>query len=215
MKKISEVEKNIGYSFKNKELLVTALTHTSYSNESGADSYERLEFLGDSILGFITAKNLFSSCPDSNEGDLTKTRAALVCEQSIAAVFNKLNLSQYLLLGVGEKKNNGRHKESILADCFEALLAAIYLDSDLETAAAWLNNVMPPEQYDQFAHRDWKSLLHEKYCNHTIDYKITDSGPEYAERFTVEIFIDGKQKSLGTGTTKKSAVQSASKKALY
>ncbi|MBQ7039463.1 MAG: ribonuclease III, partial [Clostridia bacterium] len=175
---------------------------------------ERLEFLGDSILGFIIAKNLFSLNPESNEGDLTKIRAALICEQSLSKSFIKLKLQPFLQLGIGEEKNNGREIESILADCFESLLAAIYLDSDLDTAKAWLNKVMPPDKYDELAQYDWKSLLYERHFRDNIEYKISDLGHKIAERFKVEIFINGNLKSVGTGTTKKSAIQSASKKAI-
>ena len=214
MLKFNEIEQKIGYSFKNKALLQTALTHTSCSNETGAESYERLEFLGDSILGFITAKNLFELHPDFSEGELTKLRASLVCETSLAKLFSNLNLSEYLLLGVGELKNNGREKETILADSFEAILAAVYMDSDYETAREWLNKIMPPEKYCEFEQRDWKSILYERYSNSEIEYQVHDYGNDRAERFSAKVIVDGKNKGAGTGTTKKSAIQNASKNAL-
>jgi len=210
-----EIEKNIHYTFKNKSLLETALTHTSYSNETGAVSYERLEFLGDSILGFITAGNLFRLFPDFSEGELTKMRAALVCEASLAKIFKNLNLSSYLRLGAGEEKNNGRTKESIIADVFEAILAAIYIDSDFDNAKAWLDRIISPERYEDFLERDWKSILYEKYPGAVIEYTVTDFGSDCAERFFVCVFINGKQSGTGKGTNKKSAVQAASKNALY
>lgn len=215
MLKYDEIEKNIHYTFKDKSLLKTALTHSSYANETGAVSYERLEFLGDSILGFITAENLFRLFPDFSEGELTKMRAALVCEASLAKIFRRLNLSSCLRLGVGEEKNNGRTKESIAADVFEAILAAVYIDSDIGTAKAWLDQIISPEKYEDFLERDWKSILYEKYPGAVIEYKVTDFGSDCAERFFVCVFIDGKQYGSGKGTNKKSAVQAASKDALY
>ena len=215
MLNFAEIEDKINYTFKNKSLLETALTHTSYSNENGVESYERLEFLGDSILGFITAENLFSLHPDYSEGELTKLRASLVCEASLAKIFSSLKLSQYLRLGVGEIKNNGRDKETILCDSFESILAAVYIDSDYETAKKWLNSIMPPKKYDEFEQRDWKSILYENYPNAVIEYQVQDFGNERSERFAVKILIDGKVKAEGKGTTKKSAIQNASKNALY
>lgn len=210
----NEIEKNINYVFKNKSLLETALTHTSYSNETGAQSYQRLEFLGDSVLGFITAQNLFNLYQDWDEGRLTKMRAALVCETALAKLFINLNLPAHIRLGVGEDMNNGRSKESILSDCFESILAAIFLDGGYEKAKIWLDQVMPPERYVDFEQRDWKSLLYEQYPNHEIEYKIHDFGPDRRERFSVQVLLDGKIVGEGLGTTKKSAVQAASKNAL-
>lgn len=214
MEKIKLLEEKIQYIFKDKELLTTAFTHTSYTNETDKPSYERLEFLGDSILGCITAQNLYKMFPESSEGELSKNRAELVCEQSLASLTRKLGLTEFLLLGVGEEKNNGRMKDSILADSFEALLAAIYLDSDFETAMNWLNTIMPPEKYDNYAYRDWKALLQDKFGEDAIDFKIIDHGPEEPERFNAQVYIHGKADCVGSGTTKKSAIQQASKKAL-
>lgn len=209
-----KIEEIIHYEFKDKTLLNTALTHTSYTNETGMPSYERLEFLGDSILGCITAQNLFKMHPDYYEGDLSKLRAELVCEQSLASISRNLGLPQFLYLGVGEEKNNGRNKDSILSDSFEALLAAVYLDSDFDTAKNWLNQIMPPDHYEEMACRDWRTLLQEKFENERIEYRIVDLGPEVSERFTAQVFINGKRKSNGTGTTKRTAIQNASMLAL-
>ena len=132
---MEKLEKNIGYEFRNKELLRRALTHSSYANErTGTGDNERLEFLGDSVLGFITAEYLFSTLKDRPEGELTKLRANAVCEKSLAVFAGEINLGEYILLGKGENMTGGRERPSILSDAFESVIAAIYLDGGMKEA---------------------------------------------------------------------------------
>ena len=139
---MKELEKNIGYSFRNKELLELALSHSSYANEKhGRQDNERLEFLGDSVLGFITAEYLFSTLENRPEGELTKLRANAVCEKSLAVFANEINLGDYILLGKGEMMTGGRERPSILSDAFESVIAAIYLDGGMEEAKKFCRNL--------------------------------------------------------------------------
>ena len=142
---MQELEKKLNYTFRNQELLREALNHSSYANEhrsQGLGSNERLEFLGDSVLGFVTAEYLFARHPDLPEGDLTRIRAALVCEQSLHEVAQKLNLGSYLKLGKGEEAGGGRHRASILADATEAVFAAVYLDGGITAASELIHRVL-------------------------------------------------------------------------
>ncbi len=207
---IENIENAIGYVFKNKQLLQTALTHTSYANEHNTESFERMEFLGDSILGFVTAQALFRTFPDKQEGELSKIRAGIVCEDSIANFFRELNLSQYLRLGVGEERTGGRNKNSILSDSFEALIAAIYLDSGIESVSRWIQKIITPDHYLNFNYTDWKTILQEKYKNADILY----SAEEFKDQFSATVYVDGRKAGTGIGATKKAAEQSAAKQAL-
>ena len=139
---MTEIEKKIGYKFKIRQLLTTALTHSSYANERKTQDNERLEFLGDSVLGLITAEYLFKRLKKNQEGTLTKLRASLVFEQSLFDISKKIDLSSVILLGHGEEMSNGRERPSVVSDAFEAVLAAIYLDAGLEKARDWLLNLM-------------------------------------------------------------------------
>ena len=218
---MTEAEKSIGYKFKNKELLTRALTHSSYANERGYKDNERLEFLGDSILGMITAENLYSNCPESHEGSLTKLRASLVCEGSLYEISKKINLSSFVLLGHGEEGCGGRKRASVISDAFEALLAAIYLDSDFDTARNWLIGLMKDAYADALTgkrNRDYKTELQEIIQKHhlgVISYKLVrEWGPDHNKRFYVEVRLDSKAIGSAEGKSKKEAEQSAAKNAL-
>ena len=164
---MQELEKKLNYTFRNQELLREALNHSSYANEhrsQGLGSNERLEFLGDSVLGFVTAEYLFARHPDLPEGDLTRIRAALVCEQSLHEVAQKLNLGSYLKLGKGEEAGGGRHRASILADATEAVFAAVYLDGGITAASELIHRVLldvEREEVVEERRRDYKTLLQE------------------------------------------------------
>ena len=215
------LEEKIKYMFLNKSYLQTALSHSSYANEKKTNSNERLEFLGDSVLGFLTAKFLYSRFMELPEGDLSKIRAALVCEQALEIYANEINLSEFLLLGKGEEITGGRSRPSIIADAFEALLGALYLDGGMETAKKFVipfleNYVEKATQGKTFM--DYKTILQEviqKNPGELLDYVLTDeSGPDHSKFFICEVHINSNVISKGKGRSKKEAEQSAAKEAL-
>jgi len=220
---MDRLEKNLGYTFKNKELLLTALTHSSYANERNGDklsSYERLEFLGDSILGLITAKFLYIHEPQLPEGKMTSFRAELVCESSLHKVALELDLGRYMRLGKGEEKSGGRTRPSILADMVEAIIAAICLDSSIEMAERFaLAKVLKDADLDA-GHRssDYKTALQEfvqRKSNQRIEYKmLSEEGPDHNKTFGFGVFINGELAGKGLGHTKKEAEQNAACEAL-
>jgi ribonuclease-3 len=217
------LEKRIGYSFRDPATLALALTHSSYANERAcgrAGCNERLEFLGDSILGYFCAEYLFRTYPDKPEGEMTKLRAELVCEQSLARVAESLGLGEFLRLGRGEELNGGRTRPSITADAVEAVLAAIYLDGGAEAAKNFvysfiLNEVASAEKTGS---HDYKTLLQEKVQHggaESPSYVITgESGPDHMKVFGAEVRIAGRVAGVGSGRTKKEAEQNAAKNAL-
>lgn len=214
-----QLEEVIGYRFKEPKLLMNALTHSSYANEhkkEGEQSNERLEFLGDSVLGMVSAEYLFKKYPDEPEGKLTRTRAALVCEDSLQTTANALELWRWLRLGKGEIKNNGNHKPSILADAVEAIIAAIYLDGGREKAEEFIFRFILSENSE--SNSDYKTLLQEKMQRtpgHTVSYEpVEESGPAHQRRFTVRVLLDGQEAGRGEGRSKKEAEQQAAKQAL-
>lgn len=214
---MTELEQKIGYTFNNIELLETALTHSSYKNERNTKScYERLEFLGDSVLGMLTAEMLFSEHPNLSEGELTKRRAALVCEPSLANAAINLELGKHLRVGKGEDNTGGRERPSILADVVEAILAAIYLDSGLDNARKFAKaHIYPAVKNSDVT--DFKTILQEKVQNKgvSIAYRlIGEDGPQHKKVFTTEILLDGRPAGTGTGTSKKEAEQFAAQYAL-
>ena len=219
MKTLEDV---LGYTFKDKNLLVNALTHSSYANEnraSGATSNERLEFLGDSILGMVTAEHLFRTHPDMPEGELTRTRAALVCEGSLHQVAKTWGLGQYLRLGKGEESGGGRERTSILADAVEAVLAAMYLDGGIGTARKTIHRfILTGEERAEAANRDYKTTLQElvqKESGQVLSYRLTgESGPDHAKTFLVEVSLNGKSVGQGAGRSKKEAEQMAARAAI-
>lgn len=216
-----ELEEKLGYRFRKIGLLEHALTHSSYANEhrsSGITSNERLEFLGDSVLGMVVADYLFAIHPDMPEGELTRTRAALVCETSLYEVARTLNLGQYLRLGKGEDAGGGRTRPSILADATEATLAAVYLDGGIDAARAIIQAFILDKEQEKSVDRDYKTALQELVQRHpgkTVAYRLIDeTGPDHARIFVMEVSIGGKPAGVGRGRSKKEAEQMSAKAAL-
>ncbi len=217
----SKLEKNIGYEFTNKELLKRALTHTSYAYEMNVESYEKLEFLGDSILEFVTSEYIYTNFPNLKEGEMTKVRAMVVCEESLAQVAKLHNFSDFLRLGKSELLSGGANKTAILEDTMEAVIAAIYLDSGIEKAKKFIiNNLKNEIQYatEHMGFRDYKTALQEKLQENgevKIEYIITkETGPDHNKLFEAEVRCNGKLLADGEGKSKKSAEMQAAKKAL-
>lgn len=222
------LEKTIGYTFHNKELLQTALTHSSYTNElrsKGVDSQcnERLEFLGDSVLSVIVSRFLFGEFASRQEGDLTKIRAAVVCEKALAKYAAKISLGSYLLLGHGEDKNDGRHRPSITADAFEALLGAFYIDSgyDCDKIAVFLLPFVQEEiafSGEDASFIDYKTALQQivqQASGEKLRYVLVgESGPDHDKVFQVEARLNSNVIGHGSGNTKRAAEQNAAKEAL-
>jgi len=221
---MQELEKKLNYRFRDRELLSEALNHSSYANEHrGANvrSNERLEFLGDSVLGFVTAEFLFARHPDLPEGDLTRIRAALVCEQSLHEVAQKLELGRYLKLGRGEEGGGGRQRPSILADATEAVFAAVYLDGGIAAASALIHRVLldtEKEEAVEERRRDYKTVLQElvqRQSGQELFYRMVGaSGPDHCKVFEAEVCLNGKRVGTGTGHSKKEAEQAAAAAAL-
>ena len=221
---MTELEQALNHQFNNRELLVTALTHSSYANERhrGAVSNERLEFLGDSVLGHLTADYLYRRCPDMPEGGMTRLRAELVCEQSLLRVARELGLGARLLLGRGEELTGGRERPSILADAVEALIAALYLDGGIEAAGAFvreriLSNVEGGAPATETM-GDYKTVLQElvqRSSGRILSYEtLSESGPEHDKRFVSQVCVDGKPMGQGAGRSKKESEQCAAREAL-
>ncbi len=218
---IEMFEKNIGYTFKDKTLLEKALTHTSYAYENKVESYERLEYLGDSILEFISSKYLFENYQKLSEGEMTKVRAYAVCEDSLYKIALKHNFSDFLYLGKSEKATN-TNKKAILADSVEAVIAAMYLDSqDINVVQEFiLENIKEQVEYasKNVGVKDYKTVLQEKLQIHgevLIKYNIiNETGPDHDKTFTAEVECDGKKLASGTGRSKKAAEMEAARKAI-
>lgn len=217
------LEEKLGYTFHDRRLLQNALTHSSYANEnraSGCTSNERLEFLGDSVLGMVTAGRLYRLYPDMPEGKLSRLRAELVCEQSLHAVAVELGLGDYMQLGHGETRSGGRERPSILADAVEAVIAAMYLDGGLEPAQRFiLAHVLTGLTEGQIHHvADYKTDLQERVqrtAGQTLAYALVEeSGPDHNKSFTMSVQLNGAEIGRGTGRTKKEAEQEAAKSAL-
>ena len=221
---MKELEKKLNYTFRDPALLSEALSHSSYANEHRAahlNSNERLEFLGDSVLGFVTAEFLFVQHPDLPEGDLTRIRAALVCEQSLYEVARKLELGKYLKLGRGEEAGGGRERTSILADATEAVFAAVYLDGGIGAASQLIHRVLldaEKEEAVEERRRDYKAALQElvqRTPGRTITYQLVEeTGPDHCRVFVMEVSVDGQVSGRGEGRSKKEAEQAAAKAAL-
>lgn len=216
------LEERIGYTFRDRSLLENALTHSSYANEhreAGMPSNERLEFLGDSILGLVVADHLYRTRPDLPEGDLTRIRAALVCEGSLVEVAKGLDLGSYLKLGRGEESGGGRHRPSIQADAVEAMLAAVYLDGGIGQARRLIHElIVDQEQERTAAGRDYKTALQElvqRTSGQVLAYRlIGESGPDHAKTFEMEVLLNGTAIGSGSGRSKKEAEQAAAKTAV-
>ena len=219
---MKELEKKLNYTFKNSELLKNALTHSSYANENraeGISSNERLEFLGDSVLGFVTAKHLYSMQPTLSEGKMTRLRAELVCEQSLHGVALDLDLGRYLRRGHGEEKNGGRTRPSILADAVEAVIAAMFLDGGIAAPESFIERmILSPESIEAHHAADYKTELQEliqQKNGQVLTYAPTgESGPDHAKVFSASVSLNGEVIGEGSGRTKKEAEQAAACQAL-
>ena len=213
------LEKNIGYKFKNTDLLRTALTHKSYANENNVKSYERLEFLGDSILEFVSSKILYENYKNLSEGEMTKVRAYSVCEDSLYTIAVKHNFSDFLYLGKSEKASK-TNKKAILADTVEAVIAAIYFDSGIDASEKFIeeNIISIIDMAIENGLKDYKTILQEKLqVNGEVEIKynvINEEGPDHDKTFTVELECNGKKLSVGVGHSKKNAEMEAAKHAL-
>ena len=220
---MQELEKKLRYTFKNKSLLLNALSHSSYANEvrNGVTSNERLEFLGDSVLSIVVSDYLYFHYSDKPEGELTKLRASLVCEKSLCAFSRELELGKFLRLGKGEDKGGGRERPSILADAFEAVLAAMYLDGGIETAKKHVMHFILKEleQKNNDVFKDYKTALQEiiqRNPEESVSYVLTDEfGPDHDKQFTVEVRLNSNTIGKGIGKSKKQAEQMAAKQALH
>lgn len=218
------LEEKLGYAFKNKALLENALQHSSYANEhrgGGMRSNERLEFLGDAVLGVVTADYLFRKHPDLPEGDLTRLRAALVCEDSLHEVAQSLELGRHLKLGRGEEQGGGRRRPSILADATESVFAAVYLDGGMEAASELIHRVLLDkgrEEAVEERRRDFKTELQElvqRKSGQTLSYElVSESGPDHDKTFCMRVLLNGVELAAGEGRTKKEAEQAAARSAL-
>ena len=219
-RKTEELEEIIGYHFKNKHYLTQALTHSSYANEKKLGklgSNERLEFLGDAVLELISSDYLYARFTQIPEGELTKKRASLVCEPSLAYCAREFGLPQFLLLGKGEDMTGGRNRDSIVSDATEALLGAIYLDGGFANAKEFvLNFILNDIEHKQLFY-DSKTILQEliQGRHEQLSYELIDeSGPDHDKQFTVAVLVDGERVSEGEGHTKKAAEQQAAYQAL-
>ena len=217
--KIKEFEEIIGYSFKNANLLKTALTHSSYANERGlGECNERLEFLGDSVLGVVTADYFYHNLNHLPEGEMTKKRAACACEKSLYKFAKEIDLGKYIYLGRGEENMGGRDRASILADAFEAVIAAIYLDSGLDEARKFVLRFVKKAANENISLKDYKTELQEiiqKNPDEHLSYVLVgESGPDHDKRFEVEVLLNSNVIGCGIGRSKKLAEQEAARQAL-
>ena len=221
---MQKLEETIGYRFRNRKLLETALTHSSFANERhdpGEESYERLEFLGDSILGHIAADFLYRQDPPIPEGRMTRLPAELVCEQSLHRIAQRMELGKYMRLGRGEERTHGRERPSILADMVESILAAMYLDSgSLEEPRRFILNelLLPADLGEQHRSEDYKTALQEliqRKPNQLISYEMLgQSGPDHDKTFVFRVLVNGVPVGEGSGRSKKEAEQMAAREAL-
>ena len=218
---IEEIEKSINYKFKNIKLLETALTHTSYANENNVESYEKLEFLGDSILEFISSKYLYNTYENLSEGQLTKVRAQVVCEDSLKEVAKNHKFYNYIQVSKSERVNGGNKKSAIMADCVEAVIAAIYFDGGLDLAEKFIiENLKDSIEYavKHIGMKDYKTVLQEKLqANGDVHIEyiiINEEGPDHDKTFTAEVKCNGKVLAKGIGKSKKLAEMQAAKLAL-
>ncbi|MBR6115736.1 MAG: ribonuclease III [Oscillospiraceae bacterium] len=220
---MKKLEERLGHVFRDRTLLQTAVTHSSYANENrdrGIECNERLEFLGDSVLGATVAEHLYRSYGSMPEGRMTRLRSELVCEQSLHRVAQKLELGAYLRLGRGEEHNGGRERASILADAVEAVIAALYLDGGMEASSAFIRRYLLSGlgETEPVAYSDFKTALQElvqRRSGQILAYELTgESGPDHDKTFSVRVLLNGEPIGEGVGRTKKEAEQTAAKNAL-
>ncbi len=219
---IKDLEAAIGYRFRNITLLQNALTHSSYANEHWHDSLksnERLEFLGDSILGMVVAEHLYRNFPDRLEGELTRMRADMVCESSLARIAERIDLGRHLLLGNGEEQGGGRNRPSILADAMESVIAACFLDGGMAAAEGLIRRfVLNDVPVSKMKNLDYKTSLQElvqQKKNQSLLYRlIGESGPDHDKEFVVEVVLNGAVVGKGVGSSKKRAEQEAARAAI-
>lgn len=219
---IKDLEAAIGYRFRNLSLLQNALTHSSYANERWHNSLlsnERLEFLGDSILGMLVAEYLFRNFPNRPEGELTRMRADMVCEKTLAAAANRIGLGEHLLLGHGEEQGGGRSRDSILADAVESVIAACFLDGGVDAALKFVRQFILVEvPVSKLHNADYKTQLQElvqQKKNQVLSYALVgQSGPDHDKQFDVEVSLNGTVVGSGSGSSKKRAEQDAARTAI-
>ena len=219
--KLERLQENIKYKFNNIELLKTALTHTSYAYDHEIQSNEKLEFLGDSILEFVSSQYIYKNYPKLKEGEMTKVRATVVCESSLYKVAGLHDFSDFLYIGKSEQHSKGNKKPAILADSVEAVIAAMYLDGGLEPASKFIIENLKDEIAVATQHvgeKDYKTMLQEKLQEHgkvKIVYRIVnETGPDHDKSFEAEVELNGKELARGKGKSKKLAEMGAAKKAL-
>lgn len=214
-KELKELEEKIGYEFKKEELLLQALTHSSFSNEQKINKwkdYERLEFLGDAVLELLSSRFFFENYPDMSEGQMTRLRSSMVCEPALAFCARDLFLGDYILLGKGEEATGGRERDSIISDVLEAVIGAVYLDGGIEEADRFVKRYILSDLENKQLFYDSKTLLQEKMQKQgrSITYElVAETGPDHDKIFTVEVIIDGKVVGKGQGRNKKAAQQQA------
>lgn len=219
---IKDLEEAIGYRFRNLALLQNAVTHSSYANEryhNSLMSNERLEFLGDSILGMVVAEYLYRTFPDRPEGELTRMRADMVCEKTLAGVANRVHLGDHLMLGHGEEQGGGRSRESILADAVESVIAASFLDGGMEAARGFIGRfILSDVPVKKPRNMDYKTTLQElvqQKKNQVLSYTLVgESGPDHDKQFVVEVSLNGSKVGTGSGSSKKRAEQDAARNAI-
>jgi ribonuclease-3 len=219
-KKIEELEKKIGYIFQDKKMIRQALTHSSFANErkiNKESDYERLEFLGDAVLELVSSEFLYLTNTEMQEGELTKIRASMVCEQALSFCARDLNLGEYIRLGKGEEQTGGRSRASITADVMEALIGAIYLESGLREASKFIHRFILSDLEQKQLFYDAKTILQEKVQKKGLDVRyelVREEGPEHDKQFFVEAYLGDIKLGHGSGHNKKSAEQQAAYSAL-
>lgn len=218
---IGQLETEIGYAFKDKDLILKALTHSSYANEKKMEKYnhnERLEFLGDAVLEVCTSDFLFKEYLDKPEGDLTRLRASIVCEPTLAECARAIHLSDFLILGKGEETTGGRYRDSIVSDAFEAVIGAIYLDGGIEEANKFIIRFVLNDIENKHLFYDSKTILQEtvqKLYKKKVEYKlISEEGPDHDKKFNVQVLLEDTILGEGIGRTKRKAEQQAAYQAI-
>ena len=219
---LTKLEQGLGYTFRNKALLENALTHSSYANENRErhlPDNERLEFLGDSILGFVVAESLYRNFPDKPEGELTRIRADLVCERNLAEAAATIELGSYLLLGHGEEQGGGRKRDSIVSDAMESVIAASFMDGGFAAAKEIIDRLIlsniPKGRPRNFDYKTAFQELVQRKKDQQIHYELTgESGPDHDKHFEVEVLLNGKAVGHGVGSSKKRAEQAAAEAAI-